>query len=70
MPITRWTTCFLFLFASFALAGTKAKDISNNNFGKRAQEVAFSIQMEIGRFYFPPLSMFPVLENKNVRFPI
>ena len=25
--------------------------------------------MKIGRFYFPPLSMFPVLENKNVIFP-
>ena len=25
---------------------------------------------ETGRFYFPPLSMFPVLENKNVLFSI
>ncbi len=25
---------------------------------------------ETGRFYFPPLSMFPVLENKNVIFSI
>ena len=25
---------------------------------------------ETGRFYFPPLSMFPVLENKNVLFAI
>ena len=24
--------------------------------------------MKIGRFYFPPLSMFPVLENKSVTF--
>ena len=36
--------------------------------GKHGQEVAVSIQMKIVRFDFPPLSMFPMLENKNVTF--
>ena len=36
--------------------------------GKHGQEVAVSIQMKIVRFYFPPLSMFPMLENTNVTF--